>query len=98
MLSDYQDGLKLKLRFDYKKVQEEIAALKARINAQKSNLQVSQKAYEIAKTGYKNGVTTNIALNDAYLKILKVQTGIINLKKQILAMEALLEYYNGQNK
>ena len=98
MLSDYQDGLKLKLRFDYKKVQEEIAALKARIDAQKSNLEVSQKAYEIAQTGYKNGVTTNITLNDAYLKILKVQTGIINLKKQILAMEALLEYYNGQNK
>ena len=45
---------------------------------------VTEKAYEIAKTAYKNGIITNIELDDAQLNITRSQTYILNIEKRIL--------------
>ncbi len=94
-LNDYKDGMKLKLRFEYEKAIENINALKTKMEAEKTNLDVGKKAYEIAKTGYKNGVITNIELNDAQLNVTKIETSILNIKKELLIQYAQLDYLNG---
>ena len=97
-LEEYQNGLKLKLRFEYQKSIENIEALKTKMEAQQKNLEVGKKAYEIAKVGYENGVVTNIELNDAQLNVTKIKTSILNIKKQILIGYAHLDYLNGMLK
>ncbi len=97
-LEEYQNGLKLKLRFEYQKSIENIEALKTKMEAQQKNLEVGKKAYEIAKVGYENGVVTNIELNDAQLNVTKIKTSILNIKKQILIEYAHLDYLNGMLK
>ncbi len=95
-LQNYEEGLKLKLRFDYEKVTENINSLKAKLDAEKDNLTVAQKAYDIVKVGYKSGVNTNIELNDAQLNVIKIETSMLNIKKEILIQRAYLEYLKGQ--
>lgn len=94
-LSNYEDGLKLKLRIDYEKAIETIKSLKSRKKAQETHLKVAEKAYEIAKIAYENGVITNIELNDAQLNLTKIKTSILNFEKEILIQYANLEYMNG---
>ena len=94
-LNEYKNGLKLKLRYEYQKSIEKIKALKTKMQAQEKNLEVGQKAYEIAKVGYQNGVVTNIELNDAQLNVTKIKTSILNIKKQMLIEYAHLDYLNG---
>ena len=65
------------------------------MEAEKESLEVGEKAYEIAKVGYKNGVITNIELNDAQLNVIKIQTSILNIKKELLVQYAQLDYLNG---
>ena len=94
-LHDYKDGLKLKLRYEYTKSVENINALENKMQAEQKNLEVGQKAYDIAKVGYDNGVITNIELNDAQLNVTKIKTSILNTKKEILIEYAHLDYLNG---
>ncbi len=94
-LQDYKDGIKLKLHFEYEKAVENINDLKTKMEAEKESLEVGEKAYEIAKVGYKNGVITNIELNDAQLNVIKIQTSILNIKKELLVQYAQLDYLNG---
>lgn len=97
-LADYQEGLKLKLDFEYKKALENIAALQTKKQADEENLKVARKAYDIASTGYKNGVITNIELNDAQLNVTKIKTSIINIEKEMLIQYAQLDYLDGRDK
>ena len=95
IVSNYQEGLKLKLDFEYKKALENMEAVRNKKKAEEENLQVAQKAYEIATVGYKNGVITNIELNDAQLNVTKIKTSIVNTKKELLIQYAQLDYLNG---
>ena len=94
-LNDYKEGLKLKLHFEYEKTMEALNSLNTKMKAEQKNLEVGQKAYAIAKTGYENGVVTNIELNDAQLNVTKIQTSILNIKKEILIQYAHLDYLSG---
>ncbi len=94
-LQNYKEGIKLKLHFEYEKALENINDLKTKIEAEKKSLEVGKKAYEIAKVGYKNGVITNIELNDAQLNVLKIETSILNIKKELLIQYSQLDYLDG---
>ncbi len=95
-LEDYKAGLKLKLDIAYQKTQEQINSLLAQKKAHEKHLQVAQKAYEIAKTAYKNGVITNVQLNGAHLQLSKIQVQILKIEKDILTQKAYLKYLAGQ--
>ncbi len=97
-LTDYQEGLKLKLDFEYKKALENIASLQTKKKTDEENLKVGKEAYKIATVGYKNGVITNIELNDAQLNVTKIKTTIINIEKELLIQYATLEYLDGKYK
>jgi len=94
-LNDYQEGLSLKLNYDLQKSFKNIESLTAQKVSAESNLEVARKAYEIAKIAYKNGVITNIELNDAQLNINRSETLILNVEKSILIELANIEYLNG---
>ncbi len=96
IINNYKEGMKLKLRFEYQKCLENITYLEAKMESENKNMALGQKAYSIAQVGYKNGVITNIELNDAQLNITKIETSIINIKKGLLIQHAILEYLNGQ--
>jgi outer membrane protein len=97
-INNYQDGLALKSDYEIQKSFENIESLNAQKISTESNLQVSKKAYEIALTAYKNGVITNIELDDAQLNITKAQTNILNIEKNIMIEYANLEYLHGELK
>ncbi len=97
-INNYQAGLGLKLTFEIQKSFENIESLNAQKTSTENNLQVTKKAYEIAKTAYKNGIITNIELDDAQLNITRSQTYILNIEKSILIEYANLEYLDGKLK
>jgi outer membrane protein TolC len=94
-LNYYQEGLSLKLNYDLQKSFKNIESLTAQKVSAESNLEVARKAYEIAKIAYKNGVITNIELNDAQLNINRSEILILNVEKSILIELANIEYLNG---
>lgn len=96
-IEEYQKGLALQLRYQYEKSKENIQSLLAQQKAHELHLKVAEKAYHIAEIGYKNGVTTNIELNDAQLNVTRIQTTILNIKKELLLEYASLEYLKGSN-
>ncbi len=93
----YKKGLALQLRYNYRTTMENIQSLIAQQEAHQLHLQVAEKAYHIAETGYKNGVTTNIELNDAQLNVTRIKTTLLNIKKELLLEYAQLEYLKGSN-
>ncbi|HFX18256.1 MAG TPA: TolC family protein [Flavobacteriales bacterium] len=95
-LEQYKDGLRLKLHIEHEKVKEQIKSLEAQKKSMETHLKVAQKAYEIAQTAYKNGVITNIELNDVQLRLAKVRIGILKTEKEILAQKAYLKMLEGQ--
>lgn len=97
-INNYQDGLALKLNFEIQKSFENIESFNSQKISTENNLQVTQKAYEIAKTAYENGIITNIELDDAQLNITMAQTSILNIEKNILIEYANIEYLNGEIK
>ena len=97
-INNFQDGLALKSGYEIQKSFKNIESLDAQKMSTENNLQVNKKAYEIAITAYKNGVITNIELNDAQLNITRSQTNILNIEKNILIEYANLEYLNGELK
>jgi len=90
-----REGLQLKLRFEMQSSIEKIASLKAQLKALEKALTVAQKGYEIAKISYKNGVITNVQLEDAHLNILRVETKILMMKKGLLIEKANLDFIQG---
>lgn len=95
-LSHFEEGLSLKLRFQVKKILEEINSLKAQLLSLKSNLKVAEKAYQIARVSYENGVITNIELNDAQLNVTRVKTLLLNVEKNLLLKKAEIDFLKGQ--
>ncbi len=95
-LENYKAGLKLKLDIAYRKTLETINSLLAQKQAHEKHLKVAEKAYEIAKTAYKNGVITNVQLNGAHLQLSKIQVQILKIEKDILTQKAYLKYLAGQ--
>jgi outer membrane protein TolC len=93
----YKKGLALQLRYSYQTSIENIQSLMAQQKAHQLHLQVAEKGYHIAETGYKNGVTTNIELNDAQLNVTRIKTTLLNIKKSLLIEYAKLEYLKGSN-
>ncbi len=61
-----------------------------------NNMEVANKAYQIAMVGYKNSVITTIELNDTQLNITKVNVRLLNIEKDILLEQANLEYILGE--
>ncbi len=92
MVSDYEEGMTIKLRFDIKNALIDIRNLRARMGAEEVHLQVAGKAHEIAKVSYQNGVITATELNDAEVQVAAVQTSILNYQKDILLEYAELDY------
>ena len=94
----YKRGLALQLRFSYQSLMENIQTLQSQQKAQQLHLKVAEKAYHIAETAYKNGVITNIELNDAQLNVTRIKTALLNIKKALLIENARLEYLKGSNR
>ncbi|MGC8804446.1 MAG: TolC family protein [Candidatus Ratteibacteria bacterium] len=97
-INSYQDGYSLKLTYEKQKSLSNIESLHAQKISAISNLVVAKKAYEIAKIAYENGVITNIELNDAQLNVIKAETLILNIDKNMLLEMANLEYLEGSLK
>ena len=95
-MSYFEEGLSLKLRFQVKKILEEINSLKAQFLSLTSNMKVAEKAYQIARVSYENGVITNIELNDAQLNVTRVKTLRLNVKKNLLLKKAEIDFLKGQ--
>ena len=91
-----KEGLSLKLRIDLKKSFAKIKSLIAEQKAIEKNLVVAQKALDIVTVGFRNGVNTNIELNDATLKIIKVKTLIAKTEKDINIEKANILYLDGK--
>ncbi len=94
-VQQFQKGLKLQLRYQYNQSVENIQSLKAQQKAALEHLAVAQKAYQIAQTGYQNGVITNIELNDSQLNMTKVELLLLNIRKNLLLQYAALAYLDG---
>jgi outer membrane protein TolC len=92
MVSDYEEGMTIKLRFDIKNVLINVQNLRARMSAEEVHLKVASKAHEIAKVSYQNGIITATELNDAEVQVAAVQTSILNYQKDILLEYAELNY------
>ncbi len=92
MVSDYEEGMTIKLRFDIKNVLINIKNLRARMSAEQVHLRVASKAHEIAKVSYQNGIITATELNDSEVQVAAVQTSIFNYQKDILLEYAELNY------
>lgn len=90
-----KEGLSLKLRMDLEKSLAKIKSLLAEKKALEKNLIVAQKALSIVTVGFDNGVNTNIELNDAALKIIKVKTLIAKTDKDINIEKANIVYLSG---
>lgn len=97
-INNYQDGLALKLSYEKQKSLKNIESFQAQKGSAISNLEVAKKAYEIARVAYQNGVITNIELSDAQLNVIKAETLILSLDKNLLLELANLEYLEGSLK
>ena len=74
---------------------QHIQSLNAQRESVLNNLEVANKAYEIAVVGYKNSVITTIELNDTQLNIIKINIQLLNIEKDILLEYANLQYLLG---
>lgn len=92
MVSDYEEGMTIALRFNIKNVLINIENLRAKMSAEETHLAVAKKAHDIAKVSYENGIITPTELNDAEVRIAAVQTTILNYQKDILLEYAELNY------
>lgn len=91
-----EEGLKLKLRFQYKSSIEKIRSLQEQLKAVQNTLKVAEKGYEIAKISYENGVITNVQLDDAQLNVLRNKTRLYQINKELLLEKANLDLILGK--
>ena len=90
-----QEGLKLKLNFQVKSIKETVESLQSEMEAVQKTLNVANKGYEIAKVSYENGVITNVQLDDAQLNVLRNETRLLQIKKDLLIQQADLQFVQG---
>ncbi len=95
-VKNMESGLTLKLRFEVKSITENMESLFEQLKAFKNTLQVANKGYEIAKISYENGVITNVQLDDAQLNVLRNETRILQIKKDLLLSKANLDFIQGK--
>lgn len=92
----YEEGFKLQFKNKYLTSIQHIHSLNAQRESVLNNLEVANRAYEIAVVGYKNSVITTIELNDTQLNITKVNVRLLNIEKDIVLEQANLEYLLGK--
>lgn len=91
----YEESFKLQFKNKYLTSIQHIQSLNAQRESVLNNLEVANKAYEIAVVGYKNSVITTIELNDTQLNIIKINIQLLNIEKDILLEYANLQYLLG---
>lgn len=94
-LEAYEESFKLQFKNKYLTSIQHIYSLNAQRESVLTNVEVANKAYEIALVGYKNSVITTIELNDAQLNIIKINIQLLNIEKDILLEYANLQYLLG---
>jgi outer membrane protein TolC len=92
----YEESFKLQFKNKYLTSIQHIHSLNAQRESVLNNLEVANKAYEIAMVGYKNSVITTIELNDTQLNITKVNVRLLNIEKDIVLEQANIEYLLGK--
>ncbi len=97
-IAAYEESFKLQFKNKYLTSIQHIHSLNAQRESVLNNLEVANKAYEIAVVGYKNSVITTIELNDTQLNITKVNVRLLNIEKDIVLEQANLEYLLGEIK
>ena len=91
----YEESFKLQFKNKYLTSVQHIHYLESQRESVLNNIEVANKAYEIATVGYKNSVITTIELNDAQLNITKVNIQLLSVEKDILLEQANLQYLLG---
>lgn len=97
MLEDHLAGMKIKLRTEITRVLITVHNLRAKLAAEQVHLAVAEKAHDIAKVSYENGIITVVELNDAEVQVAAVQTSILNYEKDIALAYARLANLEGGN-
>ena len=92
----YQENLKLQSKNKYLTSVQRIHSLESQMESVRGNIEVANKAYEIALAGYNNSVITTIELNDAQLNITKANIQLLSVEKDILIEQANLQYIIGR--
>lgn len=95
MLEDHLAGMKIKLRNEVTKAFITIHNLRAKLRAQQARLAVAQKAHDIAKVSYANGIITVVELNDSEVEVAAAQTAILNSEKDMALAYARLADLQG---
>jgi len=91
----YEESFRLLFKNKYLTSVQHIHSLEAQRESVLYNIEVANKAYDIAMVGYKNSVITTIELNDTQLNITKVNVQLLSIDKDILLEQANLKYFLG---
>jgi len=94
-IAGYEESFKLQFKNKYLTAVQHIHSLEAQHESVLNNIEVANRAYEIARVGYNNSVITTIELNDAQLNITKVNIQSLSIEKDILLEQANLQYLLG---
>ena len=94
-IKNYEESSRLQIQNKYLTSVQHIHSLEAQRESVLNNIEVANKAYEIAMVGYKNSVITTIELNDTQLNITKVNIQLLSIDKDILLEQANLKYLLG---
>jgi outer membrane protein len=94
-IKNYEESSRLQIQNKYLTSVQHIHSLEAQRESVVNNIEVANKAYEIAMVGYKNSVITTIELNDTQLNITKVNIQLLSIDKDILLEQANLKYLLG---
>ncbi len=92
----FQESFKLQFKNKYLTAIQHIHSLEAQRESLLNNIKVANKAYEIARVGYKNSVITTLELNDAQLNITKVNSQLLSIEKDILLEHAKINSIFGK--
>jgi outer membrane protein len=94
-INGYEESFRLQFKNKYLTSAQHILSLKAQRESVLNNIEVANKAYDIAMVGYKNSVITTIELNDTQLNITKANIQLLSIDKDILLEQAILKYLLG---
>lgn len=94
-ITGYEESFKVQFKNKYLTSVQHIHSLESQRESVLNNIEVANKAYEIARVGYKNSVITTIELNDTQLNITKVKIQLLGVEKDILVEQANLQYLLG---
>jgi outer membrane protein TolC len=91
----YEESFRLQFKNKYLTSVQHIHSLEAQRESVLYNIEVANKAYDIAMVGYRNSVITTIELNDTQLNITKANVQLLSIDKDILLEQANLKYFLG---